>query len=205
MTPRAWTFLSRVDARWLFLLVLVLITALMVGPWLDRQPVRPHPPLRLAERDRPEPEPPAARPPAPPLHPEVVPFTSRFLERAVAEGILDAPALETEPDAGEPWWAPPPAPAPPEPEPEPEPVPPGPEPEPGILVYRGVFVRPDGRRLGLVEWADAGHSRFLAEGDTLGPVAVERIDSRTLTLRRGDARHELPRDTPVSVPGGAHE
>ena len=201
MSARIWAFLSRLDARLFLLLVLVLIAALMTGPWLDRKPAGPPPSRGVAERTRPEPEPPVARPPTPPLHPDIIPFTSPFLERAVAEGLMAVAGPEPEPDPPEPGWEPAPDPAPPEP--EPEPVPPEREPEPWILLYRGVFVRPDGRILGLVEWPDTGRSRFYAEGEPLGPITIERIEPHAITLLRDGARYVLERGTPVTVPGDA--
>jgi hypothetical protein len=126
------------------------------------------------------------------------PFASlslaRELERIQAQRDAEAQAEQVQTQEPEP------APAP-----DPEPAPP-PAPPPERFLYRGMFARPDGTVLGLVENQTAQSRRFVRRGETVAGRAVDAITRHALTLLpHGDESaftltNGVPREVPIPQP-----
>ena len=100
----------------------------------------------------------------------------------------------------------------PEPEPEPEPIrpppPPPPPPEPRVsvsLTYHGLFTRPDGRTLALVEDSESGARRFYQPGDPVHGMTIESASFGTLTVKdAGNTTVSLRMGEPQLFEDGHH-
>jgi hypothetical protein len=97
-----------------------------------------------------------------------------------------------------------PTPAPPPPEPAPAP-PPEPPPEPVRLTYRGLFRRPDGKTVVLVEDSRSKRSSFYDLNKDIFGCKIGSANTQRLTVRLADGSVEnLPFGKPMPIRGGRH-
>ncbi len=81
-------------------------------------------------------------------------------------------------------------PKPPTPTPPKQPGPPKP-PTPKervTIVYRGVFKRPDGQMMALIQDSKNGSTRFYGKGETVAGLEVGKFDRETVEVIQGDRR-----------------